>query len=73
MGVEVEVEVGVEAEVEAEEEEEEVAAEGYLQERHLQAELHLSMGSWEEIHQPNSTETEKKAEPFYSCSPYTEE
>ncbi len=70
------VEVGVEVEMEVEEaeevEEEEVAAEGYLQERHLQVEPRLFMESWEEIHQPNLTETEKKAEPFYSRSPYTE-
>ena len=59
--------------VEAEEEEEEVAVEGYLQERHLQAEPHPSMESWEDIHQPNSMETEKKAEPFYLRLPYTEE
>ncbi len=70
--MEVEVEAEAEAEVEEEEEEEE-AAEGYLQEHHQQAELHLSMGSWEETHQPNSMETEKKAKPFYSRSPYTEE
>jgi len=61
----------VEAEAEAEAEVE--VAEGYLQERHLQVELHHSMESWEEIHQPNSTETEKRAEPFYLHLPYTEE
>ena len=70
---EVEVEeVEVEAEVE-EEEEEEVVAEGYLQERHLQAEPHLFMESWEEIHQPNSMEIERKAELSCSLSRYTEE
>ncbi len=42
---EVEVEVEEEVEVEAEEEAEVVAAEGYLQERHLQAELHPFMES----------------------------
>jgi len=72
---EVEVEAEEEgAEVEAEEEEaEEVAAEGHLQERHLQAELHPSWESWEETHQLNSMETERKVEPFYSRLPYTEE
>jgi len=40
-----EVEVEVEEEVEAEEEAEAVAAEGYLQERHLQAEPHPFMES----------------------------
>jgi len=39
------VEVEVEAEAEVEEEEEVVAAEGYLQERHLQAEPHPSTES----------------------------
>jgi len=63
----------VEVEVEEEEEEEEVAVEGYLQECHLQAEPHLFMESWEEIHQPNLMETERRAEPFYSRLPYTEE
>jgi len=64
----------VEAEEEEEEEEEEVvAAEGYLQERHLQAEPHPFKESWEEIHQPNSMGTERKAKPFCSHSPYTEE
>ncbi len=70
--MEAEAEVEVEAEAEEEEEEEEVAAEGYLQERHLQAEPHLFTESWEEIRQPNSMETEKRAEPSYSLSPYTE-
>ncbi len=73
-------------EVEAEEEEEEeeevvevvvvvvvVAAEGYLQECHLQAEPHPFKESWEEIHQPNLMGTERKAEPFCLHSPYTEE
>jgi len=64
--------VEVEAEVE-EEEEVVVGVEGYLQERHLQAELHLFMESWEEIHQPNSMETKRKAKPFYSHLPYTGE
>jgi len=50
-----------------------VAVEGYLQERHLQAELHLSTESWEEIHQPNSMETKRKVELFYSRLPYTGE
>jgi len=63
----------VEVEVEVEEEEEEVVAEGYLQERHLQAEPHLFTESWEEIHQLNSMETEKRAKPSYSLSRYTEE
>jgi len=70
----VEVEAEVEAEAEVEEEEVvEVVVEGYLQECHLQAELHLFMESWEEIHQPNSMETERKAEPFYLHLPYTGE
>jgi len=43
--VEVEVEVEAEAAVEVEEEAEAVAAEGYLQERHLQAEPHPFMES----------------------------
>ena len=76
MEAEVEAEAEVEVEAEAEEEEEEVVvvvAEGYLQECHLQAEPHLFTESWEEIHQPNSTETERKAKPFYLRSPYTEE
>ncbi len=67
MGVEVEVEVEEEAEVEAEveeveveEAEEEVVAEGYLQERHLQAEPPLFMESWEEIPRPNSMEIGRK-------------
>jgi len=58
-----------EAEVEEEEEEAEaVAAEGYLQERHLQAELHPFMENWEEIPQPNSTETGRKVALFSSHS-----
>ncbi len=64
------MEAEVEAEAEVEEEVEEVAAEGYLQERHLQAEPHPSMESWEEIHQQNSTEIERKAELFYLHSPF---
>ncbi len=73
MEVEVEAEEEVEVEVEVEAEaEEEVAAEGYLQEHHLQAEPHLFTESWEEIHQPNSMETEKRAEHSCSLSPYTE-
>ncbi len=72
--VEAEVEGEVEVEAEAEEEaEEEVVAEGYLQERHLQVEPHLFTESWEEIHQPNSMETERKAKPSCSLSRYTEE
>ncbi len=70
--MEVEVEE-VEAEAGVEEEEAEVAAEGYLQERHLQAEPHLSTGSWEETHQPNSTETEKRVELSCLLSPCIEE
>ncbi len=71
--VEVEV-VVVEAAVEAEEEEEEaVAAEGYLQEHHLQAEPHPFMESWEEIHQLNLMGTERRAELFYSRLPCIEE
>ncbi len=62
----------VEAEVE-EEVEEEVAVEGYLQEHHLQVELHLSTESWEETHQLNSMETERKVELFYLRLPYTGE
>jgi len=66
-----EVEAEAEAEVEAEEEEaEEVVAEGYLQERHLQAEPHPFMESWVEIHQLNSTEIGRKAVPFSSHSPF---
>jgi len=68
----VEVEVEVEAEAEVEVEEEAVEAEGYQQERHLQAEPHRFTESWEEIHQLNSMETEKRAKPFCSLSPYTE-
>jgi len=69
----VEVEEVVEVEAEGEEEEEEVAVEGYLQERHLQVELHPFTESWEEIHQLNSMETKRKAELFYLHLPYTEE
>jgi len=66
--------VVVVAEVEVEAEEEEVVvAEGYLQERHLQAEPHLFTESWEEIHQLNLMEIKRKAELFYSHLPYTEE
>jgi len=36
-------------------------AEGYLQERHLQAEPPLFMESWEEIPRLNSTEIGRKA------------
>jgi len=73
--VEVEVEVEEEEEEEEEEvevevEEVEVAAEGYLQERHLQAEPHPSTESWEETHQQNSTETERRAKLFYLHSPF---
>jgi len=68
--VEVEVEVEAEAAVEVEEEAEAVAAEGYLQERHLQAEPHPFMESWEEIHQLNSTEIGRRAVPFSSHSPF---
>jgi len=72
-GVEVEVEAEAEEEVEAEEEEEvAVVAEGTLQERHLQAEPHRFTESWEEIHQQNLMEIERRAEPSYSPSPYTE-
>jgi len=66
--VEVEAEVEAEAEVEVEE----VAAEGYLQEHHLQVELHPFMESWEEIHQPNSMETKGKVKLFYLRLPCTE-
>jgi len=70
--VEVEVEAVEEAEVEAEEEVEEeaeaVAAEGYLQERHLQAEPHPFTESSVEIHRPNSTETGRKVVLFSSHS-----
>ena len=66
------VEVEAEVEAEAEVEEEEVAVEGYLQERHLQAEPHPFMESWEEIHQPNSMETKRKVELFYLHLPCTE-
>jgi len=66
----VEEEEAVEEEAEEEAEEEVVAVEGYLQERHLQAELHPSMESWEEIHQQNSMEIERKAMLFCSHSPY---
>ena len=60
-----------EAEVEEEEEEAEaVVAEGYLQERHLQVEPHPFMESWEEIPQPNSTETGRKVALFSSHSPF---
>jgi len=61
----------VEAEVEEEEEEEEaVAAEGYLQEHHLQVEPHPFTESWEEILQPNSTEIGRKATLFSLHSPF---
>ena len=69
----VEAEVEVEVEAEAEEVEVEGAAEGYLQECHLQAEPHRFMESWEETHQPNSMEIERKAKPFYLHLPCTEE
>jgi len=65
-------EVGVE-EVEGEEvevEEVEGAAEGYLQERHLQAELRPFTESWEEIPWPNLMETERKVVLFSLHSPY---
>ena len=69
--VEVEVEAEEEEEVEAEEEETEaVAAEGYLQERHLQAEPHPFTENWEEIPQPNSTEIGRKVALFSSHSPF---
>ncbi len=69
------VEAGAEEEeAEAEvEEEEAVAAEGYLQERYLQAEPHPSTESWEETHQQNSMGIKRKAVPFYLHSPSTEE
>jgi len=70
--VEVEAEAGAEAE-EVEEEEEVVAAEGYLQERHLQAEPHPSTASSVEIHRLNSTEIERKAELFSLHLPSIEE
>jgi len=62
----------VEEEVEEVEEEEEVvvAAEGHLQEHHLQAEPHPFMESWEEIPQPNSTEIGRKVVLFSSHSPF---
>jgi len=65
-----EAEVEEEEEVEAEEEAEAVAAEGYLQERHLQAEPHPFMESWAEIHQLNLTEIGRKAVLFSSHSPF---
>jgi len=69
--VEVEEVEEVEEEVEeVEEEEEAVAVEGYLQERHLQAEPHPFMESWEEIPQPNSTEIGRKVELFSSHLPF---
>jgi len=71
--VEVEVEEEVEVEVEAEEEAEAVAAEGYLQERHLQVEPHPSRESSVEIHRLNSTEIERKAKLSCSLSRYIEE
>jgi len=67
------VEVEVEAEVEAEEEAEVVAAEGYLRERHLQAEPHPFMENSVEIHRPNSTEIGRKVVLFSSHSPSIEE
>jgi len=56
-----------------EEEEEGEAAEGYQQERHLLAEPHPFMESWEEIPQPNSTEIGRKAVLFSSHSLFIEE
>jgi len=64
----------VEEEVEeVEEAEEEVVAEGYLQERHRQAEPPLFMESWEETPRPNSMEIGRKVVLFSSHSPYTGE
>jgi len=65
--------VEAEAEEVEEEEEEAEAAEGYQQERHLLAEPHPFMESWEEIPQPNLTEIGRKAVPFSSHSLFTEE
>jgi len=62
-------EVEAEVEAEVEEAEEEVVAEGYLQERHLQAEPPLFMESWEEIPRLNSTEIGRKVVPFSSHLP----
>jgi len=69
---EAEVEEEVEEAVEAEEEVE-GAAEGYQQECHLLAEPHLFTESWEEIPQPNSTETGRRAMLFSSHSLSIEE
>ena len=66
-------EVEAEVEAEVEEAEEEVVAEGYLQERHLQAEPHPFMESSVEIHWPNSTEIGRKVVLFSSHSPSIEE
>jgi len=71
--VEEEAEEEAEEEVEGEEveeEEEAVAAEGYLQERHLQAEPYPFTESWEEIPRLNSTETGRKVALFSSHSPF---
>ncbi len=57
-------------EVEEVEEEEVVAAEGYLQERHLQVEPHPFMESWEEIPQLNSMEIGRKVVLFSLHSPF---
>ena len=64
--------VAVVAEVEEEEAEAE-AAEGYQQERHLLAEPHPFMESWEETPRLNSTEIGRKAVLFSSHSLFIEE